>query len=1024
MTDNERDKERNTDRDIGRNPSNSGRGQPDSEVGIPGDNSEQSTSNSDGSGRAVSSANTRDLLSARPFYRGAKLWRDKGWIGTIPLPAKSKNPPPIGWTGRSADFPDNSQINAWAKLAQYRRGNIGLHLGWPVHLGKGPCGNAGGNSSGDSELDQCPQCYEIIGIDVDNYEDGNKNKTGFTQLSSLENQLGPLPRTYVSTARASRGDYKSGIRFFLVPRGMAFGGQADADIEIIQKNHRFAVVWPSYNPKSDSQYELYSPDEWAKEGSPTREIPFAHELPLLPKKWLEYLTKGNMLDSAQGIDMDLSPDEIVEWAEGHFNDQDFVCDKMFAVVSKWADEIKLEATSHDKIRGAHWEIVNLAAEGHTGWVVALNKIEEVWVQDVVARDKREAGELRREVWRSRTNAFRKVKSRVDQAAQAGTNGAQYTPSECVCVELNAVTQHGLGDNGSSLGIWADGPDGLVTTDESLGPDALGPGGIPPIDALDNVSFGRAQSPEEYEMNDDGNAEHLVDLLKYKTGRIKWAEGYGWIIWTDSRPGRPARWVHDSQNDLMKRAFWRVRDRQVVYANKLLKDWRDALQNNAGQTNPNITLMKEKAKQWANWARKSGNVSQSKNAIEAAKSFPGVSIDINKLNQNPRMLGVSNGVVELTEDGAVLHEAKATDLITFNTNVEWDEWQGVPKYDPGRRLWENYLDQFIPDSRRVDYQTILGHCLVGGNPERIILVLNGGTSTGKSTMLRAIACALGDYASTVNLTIFENHKLNPALANAIPKRVVFTSELSDTDKLSIAVIKRMTGSDPVRAELKGSNVEVQGVPQFVPIMATNTPPEIRGADEALRRRLVVLPFDVKVDEKNDNKQAAFDLEEISSVAILSWLVEGYNNYCRNGLPIGKAAPNGGNKEIEAATNEFASELDHVSEFVKEKIITVRLGDGKTDSPDDGAKVPVSDMHRAYQAWCRDSHVNMREELSAQQLTRRLRGLGMEKKVAKIGGRTVQSFVGVKIRGTGRSAGSSSGVKLTLNTQADMDKKKGK
>lgn len=924
----------------------------------------------------------RDLLSARPFVRGARMWRDAGWEGTIPLPARAKNPPPTGWTGRNAGFPSNSQISDWCKQAEYKKGNIGLHLGFPIRIeGKGSR-DVNGNTQRSGE-------YEVIGIDVDNYEDNGKIKKGAEQLSLLESQLGSLPRTCVSTARASRGDYNSGIRFFLVPRGLAFRGQVDKDIEVIQKSHRFAVVWPSYNPKSDSQYCLYHPDEFfgpvsaagndgssstratgsissGNQISPLHEVPHVTSLPRLPEKWLDYLTNGKMLDTDGGIDMDSTVDEIEAWAFEQFNDPDDMCVYTRKVLGKWKKQINDEATSHDKIRDAHWELANCGAEAHTGWNAAINEIDRHWIQDIADRNKRPLREMRGELFRSKINAFRKVKVKVENATSAG---GLYTNSECVCAQRAAIASSGgvsatLGGNAGGLFI-----SDLDTESDDDGPP----------DGLDHVSWGNGKSPDEYDMNDDGNGEFLCDLLRYKAGRVKWIEGYGWIVWTDGEPGRPSRWLHDSDG-LIRRAFWRVKRMQAHFAEQKA-DEADQMWAQSGRITPMPADVKAAfaiARKYSDWATRSGNNRQAEAAITAAQNYPDVSMNINDLNNNMRLMGVANGVIELRTNGAYLREAEKDDFITLNTNVPWTDYEGIPSHDHGKKLWEEYLDKFVPDSRRTDYQTFLGYCLLGGNVERLLLVLLGGTSTGKSTMLRALGAALGDYASTVNLSIFENHKLNPALANAMPKRVVFTSELSAGDSLSVASIKRLTGDDVIRAELKGSNVEVEGIPQFVPIMATNTAPHIDGADEALKRRLTVLSFDQRIEDRKDKKGASSDLAERSQECILAWLIEGYNMYCKNGLPK--------NLEIIAATEEFAAELDHVSEFVKERI--------RITAPDD--KVSSKSVYKMYEDWCETNGVSRYEKLNKIQFTKRLCGLGLEKpKNSRIDGKLDKTWFGIKL-----------------------------
>lgn len=353
----------------------------------------------------------------QPFVDYADAWRAAGWVGTIPLPYQAKNPPPVGWTGRNAGYADDDQIAEWADDPAFEYGNLALHLGWPVTITEAIAARADVSApAGD---------YEILGIDVDDYDDNGKLKCGGDQLADLAGDFGPLPPTYVSTARAryddgsDRGDWVSGIRLFLVPRGLAFRGQAAKDIEVIQKAHRFAVVWPSFNPKTDTTYRLYSPSDWAAHGQALTGPPEVVTLPVLPGRWIDHLTQGRMRDDGHAIDMDSSVDEIQAWYENQCHDgsEASACDYMRKAVRKWKSRITDEATSHDKVRDAHWQIVNLGAEGCCGWSWALSEIDSHWIDDVMARSKRGAREMRTEMFRSRINALRKVKAKVESPGE-------------------------------------------------------------------------------------------------------------------------------------------------------------------------------------------------------------------------------------------------------------------------------------------------------------------------------------------------------------------------------------------------------------------------------------------------------------------------------------------------------------------------------------------------------------------------------------------------------------------------------
>ena len=74
---------------------------------------------------------------------------------------------------------------------------------------------------------------------------------------------------------------------------------------------------------------------------------------------------------------------------------------------------------------------------------------------------------------------------------------------------------------------------------------------------------------------------------------------------------------------------------------------------------------------------------------------------------------------------------------------------------------------------------------------------------------------------------------------------FPVEVGNRNRLHSDVIKRLTGGDSISARALYSNVVVQQIPMFTPIIATNSMPTIEDGDAALWRRLLVLPFDTSV-----------------------------------------------------------------------------------------------------------------------------------------------------------------------------------
>jgi hypothetical protein len=163
----------------------------------------------------------------------------------------------------------------------------------------------------------------VIGIDVDNYRKGDQDKKGWHTLQLAEARWGKLPPTWRSTARPATG--ASGIYFFRVPEGYLglvsqlklpdANGEIWSDIEVCQYHHRYAVVWPSINPETGTQYVWYDPAGNRVIGV----IPRVDELPVLPEAWFRGLLElGRVEDPTLNRDpvaVSAQRAPVAEWHE-------------------------------------------------------------------------------------------------------------------------------------------------------------------------------------------------------------------------------------------------------------------------------------------------------------------------------------------------------------------------------------------------------------------------------------------------------------------------------------------------------------------------------------------------------------------------------------------------------------------------------------------------------------------------------------------------------------------------------------
>lgn len=182
-----------------------------------------------------------------PYADTARQYLDLGYA-PLPLPTGSKYPPPEGFTGSGASFPDAVQVDAW--IAGRGDGNVALRL------------------PGD-----------VVGLDVDHYDKAGADKRGLDQLAHLESELGALPPTIMSTSRTNG----SGLRLFRVPMGTrlrAFG----SSIDTIRTDHRYVVAPPSIHPDTGATYRWID----SHSGEVLQDAWHVEDLPPLPDTWVEH----------------------------------------------------------------------------------------------------------------------------------------------------------------------------------------------------------------------------------------------------------------------------------------------------------------------------------------------------------------------------------------------------------------------------------------------------------------------------------------------------------------------------------------------------------------------------------------------------------------------------------------------------------------------------------------------------------------------------------------------------------------
>ncbi|KAJ3019202.1 UNVERIFIED_CONTAM: hypothetical protein HDU68_010763 [Siphonaria sp. JEL0065] len=166
--------------------------------------------------------------------------------------------------------------------------------------------------------------------------------------------------------------------------------------------------------------------------------------------------------------------------------------------------------------------------------------------------------------------------------------------------------------------------------------------------------------------------------------------------------------------------------------------------------------------------------------------------VEKLDSNPKLLGFTNGVWDF--EARVFRDAMPLDYIsisTHNTYVPWNDIDNQIRVD-----LQSFIDKLFVDSSHRDYL----NCSV--NKNQFFIMTRAGVN-GKSTLVRLLNEALGDYAGEVSVELFTARR--PPASNATPelmqikgKRIVCCSEPNAKDNLNLGTIKWVTGGDRIMA----------------------------------------------------------------------------------------------------------------------------------------------------------------------------------------------------------------------------------
>jgi putative DNA primase/helicase len=339
----------------------------------------------------------------------------------------------------------------------------------------------------------------------------------------------------------------------------------------------------------------------------------------------------------------------------------------------------------------------------------------------------------------------------------------------------------------------------------------------------------------------------------------------------------------------------------------------------------------------------------------------------KLNKMDHLFKVSNGVIDLNT--GIFRAPQITDYMSFGSSVTWKSLnEPIPNF-------EKYLQEIFGYDRPelIKYvQKLLGNALRGENQYRKFGIFYGPKGgNGKSKFLEILNKVLGDiYYKTMDRDVLVSAKFRSEgsatghLADLENVRIGAFSETERSTELAEEQIKRLSGNDNVKC--RGLYKDLYTFKAgLLPILITNHVPKINISDNAMKNRIILIPFDYcfKLNPDPNNKyERLMDINLNDKLipelpGILAWLVRGCLETNKDNLIEPKIL----NDLFE---DTFYSLENHLNDWFNETCILT-----------EGSKLSSMELYNSYKTWVKNHNI---QSCSQMKLMTFLKEKGINKK----------------------------------------------
>ncbi|WP_141543360.1 phage/plasmid primase, P4 family, partial [Bacillus toyonensis] len=428
---------------------------------------------------------------------------------------------------------------------------------------------------------------------------------------------------------------------------------------------------------------------------------------------------------------------------------------------------------------------------------------------------------------------------------------------------------------------------------------------------------------KFHLTELGNAERIA---YYHGENVRYCNELEWLIWNGKH------WHEDSKRQIeaitaktLRALYGEAKATEDKYQSKLLHDWAKKCERRTIRINSILDVR------------------------------PMVSVKKKELDSHSFLFNCENGVIDLKTGELLPHDRDL--LLTKISPIKYDKNAECPN-------WKAFLESIFKtptgeaDHELINYlQKAIGYSLTGVTKEQVMFFLFGNGRNGKSTFINIIQDLLGDYGRQTNSDTFLKKRNDSGINNDVARldgaRFVSAVESEEGQQLSEALVKQITGGEKMSARFLRQEY-FEFTPEFKVFFTTNHKPIVKGSDEGIWRRIMLIPFTVTIPKEKIDYDLSDKLAK-EMPGVLRWAVEGCMKWQTEGLRAPEA--------VKAATAEYREDMDILAPFIDENCTV-----------NSSVRIEAKSLYENYTKWC---YQNNELELKNRAFYRQLEIRGFKK-----------------------------------------------